>query len=782
MAHYIFLRNTAATSMDNSDKHRMEAVLTFLHDLGTTVPLSTLSTVEGALDKRVRIGHVTDGLDAILFVLSGIDDYVGFAGAYDPTEAAWRARRLQLEINPTNGVTTLVEGTPAERGEILSDADREAADEALSHPAPTAPAATGLPSDIAATKPADVLVAAGLDVATLETQLGIPASTTAAIALLPSFDGVDGVLARRPPWERDAIAGLLAGNSVDKVRADLGLKTPSSLAARELSSDEAVLSGMRQPAASGQFHEVDSRDMTALKKALTGDFNAWCVFLHPSQKVSVARDYNGPARVTGGAGTGKTVVALHRANRLANADPHARVLLATFTRVLAESLTSQMAKLNPDYQAAKTLGDPGIYITGIDKLVADVLKILPDTTVLEAARDVTGHDFTRPPRPVGYKASTWWSEAIELYGDGLDADLATENFLTAEYERVILAAGITDIGAYLKASRAGRGRTLTRMARKKVWRIVDAFVSRCAHEGSVPFATLATIAARALDLRHKAGEKALFTHVVIDEAQDLHAGHWRFIRALVESGKNDIFIAEDAHQRIYGARLSLAKFGIETRGRSRQLQLNYRTTRQNLGYATHILSGEEWVGSAGDDDIDSLTGYRSLRNGVVPTIERVPAPAQVHETVAEAIRHWHEATPNAHVGVLLRTKQLVESMANYLRRAGFNVESGSETTKHGNVIKSAEVAKKPLVSVRTMHSAKGMEFTHVILAGVDEASMTPRYTTHLPPHELKEWSTREKALLYVASSRARDELLVVYAGEPSKFLPDVAHSRETTPR
>src|SRR5699024_5949185 len=92
MAHYIFLRNTAATSMDNSDKHRMEAVLTFLHDLGTTVPLSTLSTVEGALDKRVRIGHVTDGLDAILFVLSGIDDYVGFAGAYDPTEAAWRAR------------------------------------------------------------------------------------------------------------------------------------------------------------------------------------------------------------------------------------------------------------------------------------------------------------------------------------------------------------------------------------------------------------------------------------------------------------------------------------------------------------------------------------------------------------------------------------------------------------------------------------------------------------------------------------------------------------------
>src|SRR5690606_20333066 len=97
-------------------------------------------------------------------------------------------------------------------------------------------------------------------------------------------------------------------------------------------------------------------------------------------------------------------------------------------------------------------------------------------------------------------------------------------------------------------------------------------------------------AAEAARLLDGSGE-ARYRHAIVDEAQDLHAAHWRLLRALVPAGTDDLFIVGDAHQRIYGRPLVLSRYGIETRGRSRRLTVNYRTSREILTWCSAVMQG-----------------------------------------------------------------------------------------------------------------------------------------------------------------------------------------------
>lgn len=140
-------------------------------------------------------------------------------------------------------------------------------------------------------------------------------------------------------------------------------------------------------------------------------------------------------------------------------------------------------------------------------------------------------------------------------------------------------------------------------------------------------------------VEHRTGTAGMFDHVLIDEAQYFHAGHWKSLRAVAKIGPNDIFIAKDSHQRFYGQRLVLRNYGIETRGRaSTKLRVNYRTTRQNLGYATAILEGTEWVDS--EEDQDDLHGYHSVRRGPAPVVLNSENKAEEAEALAARIQDW----------------------------------------------------------------------------------------------------------------------------------------------
>lgn len=187
-----------------------------------------------------------------------------------------------------------------------------------------------------------------------------------------------------------------------------------------------------------------------------------------------------------------------------------------------------------------------------------------------------------------------WREALASAGGALPEALRSEAFLATEYATVILPNRITTREDYLRARRPGRGVALDRGKRSAVWDVVAACRAQARVSGGVDFAEAAAIAAAHLT-RHAETDGHLFDHVLVDEGQDLSPTHWQLLRSLVGEHADDLFIAEDSHQRIYGRRVVLSQFGIKIVGRSRRLTLNYRTTAQTLDYAMRILKGADYV-------------------------------------------------------------------------------------------------------------------------------------------------------------------------------------------
>lgn len=242
-------------------------------------------------------------------------------------------------------------------------------------------------------------------------------------------------------------------------------------------------------------------------------------------------------------------------------------------------------RLDPTLALAANLGDPGVYISGIDAAVSTVLRAHKS----ELAGDIEAVLGSRTADISSRTPDSVWQDAAGVATD-LPPELRSRTFLTAEYAMVVLPARVTDRDGYLTTRRAGRGVALDRKKRLGVWQIVGAYRTRAGIEGSIDFAEVAAIAAINLERRAVDGAH-LVDYVLVDECQDLNPSHWQFLRALADEGPNDLFLAEDSHQRIYGQPVVLGRYGIRIVGRSQRLKLNYRTTAQNLHYAVGILDG-----------------------------------------------------------------------------------------------------------------------------------------------------------------------------------------------
>jgi superfamily I DNA/RNA helicase len=202
-----------------------------------------------------------------------------------------------------------------------------------------------------------------------------------------------------------------------------------------------------------------------------------------------------------------------------------------------------------------------------------------------------------PGAPLGDREQeALWEEAVRAAG--VPADLAahlTPSFLAAEYRTVVLGMTEHTRAEYLRVKRAGRGVRLNRVQRAAVWNVVEAFERAAQTQGRTSYDLLSARAEEILADPEQRAKVTMYNHVIVDEGQDLHAGHWRILRGLVAPGPNDLFLCEDGHQRIYGDRLVLSRLGIQTRGRSRRLTLNYRTSRQNLAFALGVIGAEKVV-------------------------------------------------------------------------------------------------------------------------------------------------------------------------------------------
>ena len=737
---------------DGMDSSLNKKAYTFLEKLRAddTLPGLHIEPIQSAIDPRVRTGRVDRNFRAVLFkVDSSFGPVYGFYGIWPHDKAIKIARTTRLDTNPVNGVPEIHRITDAVEALAedapVAGAPAEAPGRSFAFPAPE-----GIP-----VQSANVMGKApgwepGLTVQIIHDRLGVDEELAARALAAPTEDALEDIIvsASVVAWQADALLELATGTPLEQVRSDLALDQGAVIEGTE---DEKFLAGLNLPAARMTFYKVEDND--ELRRIInSGDFGAWRIFLHPQQREYAEKSRNGSFRLSGGAGTGKTVVAVHRARNLARANPRARVLLTTYTRNLADDLASQVHQLS-GAQTVKRLGRPGVYVSGIDQLVWAIMK-RARSGIADAVKDVLGHSREDPLKSSGVS----WDQAIDEAGRILPAEIATTAFFEAEYETVILPYRVTTESQYLSVRRQGRGISLSRARRMAIWKVIAAYRSAGRAEGGTSFAEKAAIAASWLE---RTGQH-LFDHVIVDESQDLTPAHFQLLRALVAQGPDDLFLCEDSHQRIYGQKVTLSHYGIEIRGRARRLTLNYRTTAQNLAWAVNVLEGGSFT------DLEGLVEkhpYRSSRSGPVPLLIPAGSPREQMQRVAAVVRSWLPASDDADgtaaggvralapetIAVLVPDKRQRDQAAAALGKQGLEVQ----------VVDREEVKPgRPLVM--TMHRAKGLEFTHVLLLDVNTL-LDPRrrYREPLDETALADWRLRERSLLYVAATRARDVLAVM---------------------
>lgn len=706
-------------------------IQTFLEKLGESdaTPGLHIEPINGSVDSRARTGRVDIHLRAVLFRIDppqGDTHYI-YAGTWNHDEGTEKARKLALHVNPVNGVLELREAIAAHE--------------------PVAPPAAEATAPVAASKP--LFIELGYFVTDLTEQFGFPQKIADAAFQLPDEDAVLAFAeALDTPWQQEVLLSMAAREALHVIRAELGLDKPVEVAP---GADEAtkVLEALKHPASRMQFtYAADSDELRRIIE--DGDFGAWRVFLHPEQREYVEKDYSGAFRLSGGAGTGKTVVLLHRARRLALANPSARVVLTTFTRALADNLRRDLERLDPAVPIAERLGDSGVLVRGVDQLASEVRLRAGDAFGASALATI-GSTRERTASP----AEPDWSSAITQAGAGLPIALQSAPFFQDEYAQVALPNGIVDADAYFAVRRPGRGVALDRGKRAAVWAVVEQMRKDQRIANQLGYGEIAAVAA------HWATTTGTVfaDHVLVDEGQDLEPAKWKLLRAIVAESPNDLFIADDSHQRIYGRPTVLKHYGIKVQGRSRRLTLNYRTTLENLRFALGVLAGEEYEDAEGLEV--STAGYRSARSGPKPSKHAAKSDAEQLDLIAADIARWiAEGDRPETIAILASSNSAAKKVQQGLGQRDVPVALMTQPRITGG---------QPVAM--TMHTAKGMEFSRVVLFDVSDGSFPPPWAYKGVPEEDRPDKDRQfRSLLYVAASRARDELVVTWKGAPSALL------------
>lgn len=477
-----------------------------------------------------------------------------------------------------------------------------------------------------------------------------------------------------------------------------------------------------------------------LAEMLSAPLEKWRVFLHPVQRKLVERDWNGPVRVLGGAGTGKTVAAMHRAKWLAEnrfTGPNDRILFTTFSRNLAEDIKQNLAKICSS-EAMKR-----IEVVNIDRWVHGFLR---------------QHGYEREII-YGSRIRDLWEKVLQLIPSELNLP---ESFYREEWDTVIQPQGVQSLEQYWKASRIGRGTKLNRMQRKHVWRVFEEYrlnlnKERLAEVDDAMRDAEAILQANPRLVSYKA--------IIVDEAQDMGMSAFRLIRKLTgaDDSKNNLFIVGDGHQRIYNRKVVLSRAGIKITGRSRKLRINYRTTEENRKWAVCILEGAS-VDDL-DGSIDNQAGYKSLTHGIPPSINSFASFKDEVAFLLELISKLQQQGELLQDTCLVaRTKKLLDQYESALHEHGI----------HTYRIKRGEAENRMAEGLRlaTMHRVKGLEFDRIIIAAVNDGVLPDQWLldTTSDPAVRKDTEFMERALLYVAATRAKKEVIVTSFGKPSELL------------
>jgi len=483
------------------------------------------------------------------------------------------------------------------------------------------------------------------------------------------------------------------------------------------------------------------KNIEELALALDYPWERWAVFLHPEQRKIVEKNFNGPARVSGTAGTGKTIVALHRAAHLARGNPQARVLLTTFSEPLANALR---AKLRLLLTGEPRLGER-IEVYSMDAIGRRLYELNIGKLRIATDAQITGLLQQGSTKVAGHKFSL--------------------RFLETEWGQVVDGWQLDTWEEYRDVNRLGRKTRLKEEQRKLLWSIFEAVRSGLREQGLITTSGMFNILAR-----HYANGAALpFDFAVVDEAQDIGVAQIRFLAAFGSGRPNGLFFAGDLGQRIFQQPFSWRAAGIDVRGRSTTLKINYRTSHQIRSQADRLLDPQ--IADV-DGNIEERKGTISLFNGPQPDIKVYKSTADEIGAVGDWLTKLIQAGVQPHEIALF-----VRSTAQ-LDRPKLSAEKAGLKSK---VLDEHVETPSGSMSVSTMHLAKGLEFRAVgVMACDDEViPLQERIQTVADEGDLEDVYNTERQLLYVACTRARDHLLVTSTAPESEFLDDLMRSSET---
>ena len=550
-------------------------------------------------------------------------------------------------------------------------------------------------------------------------RLGVPDEMLATVRAVTTESELEALERTLPDEAFEALYLIAAGDPLDKILADQA--APVSVDPVDFDAALARDSSRR--------HFLVLTEDSDLEALLAAPLEHWRIFLHPSQRKLVEHDWNGPVKVTGGAGTGKTVVAMHRAAQLARqyADlPGRPVVFTTFTRTLAEDIRQHLVLLCTPQELDK------IQVVNLDQWASALL------------------------RRFGYQHGLLYNEADRRsYWQAALAALPASvelpaQFLRAEYERVVLPQGCESAEDYLHARRVGRGGQLSRAKRKAIWPV---FAEYRAQLRTVNLREPEEAFREACQLLRNEKPQLGIRAMVVDEAQDMSAAAFELLRTAVPSAANDLFVVGDAHQRIYRHKVVLSRVGIEVRGRSRSLRINYRTTDEIRRWACAQL--EDCEIDDLDGHLDSLRGYRSLTHGDAPDIIESASPQEDVGHIRMILKQLQDdGIELRQVCITARTNDDLDSMASALRENGTVCLKLDQSTPDDSA--------QPGIRLATMHRIKGLEFSVIIISGYKGVS---RYAEQFSRDEdagvSEETQISERCLLHVAATRAKRNLFLL---------------------
>lgn len=553
--------------------------------------------------------------------------------------------------------------------------------------------------------------------------VGIPEDNIDKVRRIKTDKELEIIAQTLPVLAQQSLYAIRSGEAVEDVR-----KTTFASAKKDRVTENAITLA--------EFAPIDSEE--ALHAILEFPSEKWRVFLHPTQAEVIQRDYNGPARIIGGAGTGKTVVVVHRAKRLAHScAANEKILVTTFGKTLEHDIYERLKSIcslqEMDHIAVKT----------VDKLTSDLAKsYLKQGIAYESSK-----------RPCFSDA---WRQAMQEVG--IPNQFDTE-FCMAEWQNVIQLQNIITLECYLTAQRTGRGRQFDKTQRQMFWKVCEQYRTICMQKKitDVDWAQnrLATVLQETSATHYKS--------IIIDECQDLRAPALRMLRALAgEQHENDMYLSGDSRQRIYDGRVSMSQCGIMINNRSRILKLNYRTTEEIYNFAMKFQQDYQY------DDLDGKEIAKDKSNcifhGLEPSIRGFDNRQNEIRAMVQDMKGLPSSVDLSDVCVMVRTIALLNTLAEEL------ANDGLKTLK----IDNKQPDDKCIAGVRimTMHRGKGMEFSYVYLPWLnDDVIPNKREMDKAEDEEMRrEQLLKEANLLSVAVTRAKRKVWLSYSGKPSSLI------------